>query len=373
MERSGLDSRGRGAAAGSQRRPGRPAICHFLFSSILLGASLFAGEAVGQPNSPQNKTMAEALFQEGERLFNQGAYAEACPKLEESQELDPALGTAFRLAECYEKQGKIASAWSLYLEVANKLAGAGEPAKAERVRKRAADIEPKLPKMVVEVPQSMAELPGFEVRRDGVVMGRASWGVALPVDPGKRVVRVTADGKEPWEVAVEATEPGVVVPVRVLMLKDLPAATPGLTTNTQTSDPQGAGADSAGPVIPVLAIVMGGVGLAGVGVGSAFGVLAFKKASEWEDRTADPNRCARGADGALRCKAGEIGPIQEIEGSRSTFATVSTIGFLAGGALIAGGAVVWLASGSSGRRPSAMRIAPVVGLGGAGISLTGSF
>jgi len=146
-----------------------------------------------------------------------------------------------------------------------------------------------------------------------------------------------------------------------------------LTTNTKTTNPQGAGADSAGPVIPVLAIVMGGVGLAGVGVGSAFGVLAFKKASEWEDRTADPNRCARGADGALRCKAGEIGPIQEIEGSRSTFATVSTIGFLAGGALIAGGAVVWLASGSSGRRPSAMRIAPVVGLGGAGISLTGSF
>ncbi len=373
MERSGLDSRGRGAAAGTQRGRGRAAICDFLFSSILLGASLFAGEAHGQPNSPQSKTMAEALFQEGERLFNQGAYAEACPKLEESQELDPALGTAFRLAECYEKQGKIASAWSLYLEVANKLAGAGEPAKAERVRKRAAVLEPKLPKMVVEVPQSMAELPGFEVRRDGVVMGRASWGVALPVDPGERVVRVTADGKEPWEVAVEATEPGVVVPVRVRMLKDLPAAAPVLTTTTKKSDPQGAGADSAGPAIPVLAIVMGGVGLAGVGVGGAFGVLALNKASEWEDRTADPNRCSRGADGALRCKAGEIGPIQEIEGSRSTFATASTIGFIAGGALIAGGAVVWLASGSSGRRPSATRIAPVVGSGVAGISLTGSF
>jgi hypothetical protein len=345
--------------------------------SIFLSASLLAVSALGQPNTPQNKTMAEALFREGERLFNAGTYAEACPKLAESQELDPALGTAFRLAECYEKQGRTASAWGLYLEVANKLAGAGEPAKAEKVRKRAEGLEPKLPKMVVEIPQSMADLPGIEVRRDGVLMGRASWGVALPVDPGKRVVRVAATGKEPWEMAVEAVEPGVVVPVRVPVLKDLPAekvdaqvVLPPDTTDKVDEAPRSG--------VPVLAFVMAGVGLAGVGVGGAFGVVALNKASEWEERTGDPSRCARGADGALRCKPGEIGAIQEIEASRSTFATVSTIGFIAGGALIAGGAVVWLATGSSGsssksKRQPAMRLAPAVGLGGAGISLDGSF
>jgi hypothetical protein len=318
--------------------------------------------------------MAEALFQEGERLFNAGNFAEACPKLAESQELDPALGTAFRLAECYEKQGKIASAWSLYLEVANKLAGAGEPAKAEKVRQRAAGLEPKLPKMIVEIPQSMADLPGIEVRRDGVLMGRASWGVALPVDPGKRVVRVAATGKEPWELAVEATVPGAVVPVLVPVLKDLAPPAKADPPPVLPPDTKGGGEDSTGS--PALAFALGGVGLAGIGVGAAFGVLALNKASEWEEKTSDPNRCARSPGGVLQCKPGEIGPIQEIEGSRSTFATVSTIGFIAGGVLIAGGAVVWLASGSpgsSGEKRPAMRLTPSVGLGGAAISLDGSF
>ena len=360
MDRSGLDSGGHGAAA-------RRSISIVLGSLVLLGASTMTGGALGQPNTAQNKTMAEALYQEGERLFNAGNFAEACPKLAESQELDPALGTAFRLSECYEKQGKIASAWSLYLEVANKLAGAGEPSKAEKVRQRAAALEPKLPKMLVEIPQTMADLPGIEVRRDGVLMGRASWGVALPVDPGKRVVRVSATGKEPWEMAFEAKEPGVVVPVRVPVLKDSPASSPVLPPNTT------GGGDSSGSAAPVLAIALGGVGIAGIGVGAAFGVLALNKASEWEDRTSDPSRCARGSNGALRCRPGEIGPIQDIEGSRSAFATASTIGFIAGGVFLAGGAVVWLASGSSGRKPAAVRITPAVGWGGASLSLDGSF
>jgi hypothetical protein len=259
----------------------------------------------------------------------------------------------------------------LYLEVANKLAGAGEPSKAEKVRERAAALEPKLPKMIVEIPQSMAELPGIEVRRDGVLMGRASWGVALPVDPGKRVVRVAATGKEPWEMAVEATVPGEVVPVLVPVLKDLPGPKVDPAPVVPPDTTKGGGEGSSGS--PALAFALGGVGLAGIGVGAAFGVLALNKASEWEERTGDPNRCARSAGGVLQCKQGEIGPIQEIEGSRSTFATVSTIGFIAGGVFIAGGAVVWLASGSSGEKRPAMRLTPSVGLGGAAISLDGSF
>lgn len=368
MDRSGSDSRGRRAAAAARR--GRSAVG----LSILVSLMALSGGALGQrPTAAQSKTMAEALFREGERLFLSGEFDEACPKLAESQELDPALGTAFKLAECYEKQGRIASAWSLYLEVAAKISGAGDEPKAEKIRKRAADIEPKLPKMAVEVPQSMADLPGIEVRRDGVLMGRASWGVALPVDPGKRTVRVTATGKEPWEVAVEAIRPGEVVPVRVPVLKDLPPkveAQPALPPNPKENDANPKESRSA---LPMVALALGGVGLVGVGVGSVFGVMALNKASEWDERTRDTSRCRQGADGLYRCNQGEIGPIQEIEASRSAFATASTIGFIAGGAALAGGVVLWLAASSPERKQPAMRLVPAVGADGAAVSLHGSF
>ena len=88
-----------------------------LFTAIALCGMLQASPA-GASDSPADKAAAQSLFEQAKRLMNEGNYAEACPKLEESQMLDKGMGTQFHLASCYEQIGRTASAWALFVEVA---------------------------------------------------------------------------------------------------------------------------------------------------------------------------------------------------------------------------------------------------------------
>ena len=64
--------------------------------------------ATAQPTEAVKR--ADALFQEGRRLLDAGDATAACPKFEESQRLDPGLGTLLNLADCYERTSRLALA-----------------------------------------------------------------------------------------------------------------------------------------------------------------------------------------------------------------------------------------------------------------------
>jgi hypothetical protein len=93
------------------------------------------------------KDRAQALFDEARRLMREDKHAEACPKLKESQRLDPGMGTQFRLAECYEAIGKLEAAQSAFREVADAARQAGQAKREAVARERAAAIEAKLAKL----------------------------------------------------------------------------------------------------------------------------------------------------------------------------------------------------------------------------------
>src|ERR1041384_1291549 len=130
-----------------------------------------------------DRPAAVALFDDAKSLMTAGRYAEACAKFAESNRQDPQLGALLHLADCYEKAGRLASAWAAFRDAAE-LADRRADARSLSARDRAESLEPKLSRLTVVVPNDAA-VEGLTIRRDGVALGRALFGVAMPVDTGE--------------------------------------------------------------------------------------------------------------------------------------------------------------------------------------------
>jgi hypothetical protein len=183
----------------------RRTVALILFVSAASAAT--TGARIARADGAQELQLAQALFDEARRLMEKKRYGEACPKLAESQRLDPGGGTLLNLAICHEKEGKLATAKNDFDEA---LAVAVKDGRKDRqliARERLAAVERSVPRLSVVVPLS-SDTEGLEVKLDGLVLHRAAWGVATPVDPGAHVVEVTAASRTPWttSIVVEAAQ-----------------------------------------------------------------------------------------------------------------------------------------------------------------------
>jgi serine/threonine-protein kinase len=296
-----------------------------------LAISLLTSLALAQA-SPASKAAADSLFDEGKRLSNEGKYAEACPKFEESQRLDPTAGTLLYLAECYERAGRTASAWTTFREAA---ALARETRRADRektARDRAAALEKRLVRLRLEVRD---EAPGLEIRRNGEVISRGLWGATFAVDPGPQKIEASAPNRTPWSKQIEASAGVVTVeipalaPVAPTALSASPSASAVVAPPPPSPPPPVAPPPAPAGASPTTALVAGGVGVVGLAAGSFFGLRSF---SRWNDSRAEALCNAKN-----ECTPEGKSLIQE---ARSA-ATLSTIFFAVGVAGVATGAVLW--------------------------------
>src|SRR5690606_35491852 len=88
----------------------------FVLRVLLLLGVTFGSPEVGAQGTATEQAAAEALFDQAMQLMQAGRHAEACPKLVESQKLDPAVGSQLYLADCYERTARTASAWATFRE-----------------------------------------------------------------------------------------------------------------------------------------------------------------------------------------------------------------------------------------------------------------
>jgi hypothetical protein len=258
---------------------------------LLVGALLGICCAWSVPASAQSaseRAAAQALFDEGRSLMGEGKLAEACPKLEESNRLDPSIGTQFNLAACYERAGKTASAWAMYLEVAAATRKQGEVEREKVARERAQALEPSLAKLSIVVPEPN-RVEGMQIKRDNVEVGRALWGMAAPVDPGDIVVTASAPGKKPWTGQVSVAAGGS-AQIEVPALEDGPpepvAGAPGAAAapgSTAAGGPAAAdtGAEGSRPIPTSVYITAGVTGALAIGA-VVTGIMALSKRSDFD-------------------------------------------------------------------------------------------
>jgi hypothetical protein len=326
-----------------------------------LGAAfLLSGARASAQSDP---AAASSLFSEARKLAAQKKYAEACPKFEESQRLDPGIGTQFNLADCWEQIGRTASAWALYQDVAAAAKGSGQPERERVARERAEKLAPKLSRLKLIV---RANHPGLEIARDGITLGAAVWNTDVPVDPGAHRIEARAPAHEPWNETVQVAADGATSTVTVPPLKPAPAEAPAAASApSSTLLPASDSAYGAGGSQRMLGFVVGGVGVAGVLAGGFFGVRALSKNHDAKEICEDrPSACSDAEQGE------HAGLVEDAKSAR----TLSIVGFAAGGAALGAGLVLILtAPRSEVSAARAVRLTPMLGAGSAGAGLAGRF
>jgi hypothetical protein len=301
--------------------------------------------------SAGDQAAAQALFDDAKTLVQSGRAAEACPKFEESQRLDPGLGTQLNLADCYERIGRTASAWTIYEDVAFTARRQNQDVRAQHAEKRAAALKPTLSKLVITVP-SESRVPGLNVTRDTAVVRDAQWGFAIPVDPGQHTISVGAPGKEVWQTMIEVQPGGTTRTVTVPVLKDAAgdsaAAGPARSEAAPARDRGATPPEDRGSGQRIGGLIAMGVGAVGVGLGAFFGVQAMNKKDE------------AGCDASACPTPASAGLYEDAQGA----GTLSTIAFAVGGVALAGGAVLYLTAPSASESAgSALRAQASVGPG----------
>jgi hypothetical protein len=302
-----------------------------------------------------DRVLAEALFREGRDLMAHDKVHEACDKFGESYRLDPALGTLINLALCHEKDGKTASAWAEFNDAASEAAAEKDDREAF-ARKHLAALAAELPRLTITVAPATSGLPSLELRIDGHPVGRAAWSSPFPIDPGDHEVSAGAAGKKPFALKFSVPRGAGATGVSIPLLEDAPEAKAGPPPAPAVAEPPPSqSASGSGRTQRTIGIIVGGVGVAGLAVGTILGVRAIGLKKDRDALCSSGNIC-------------DPSGVAKDQHARDT-ALGSTIGFVAGGALLAGGVVLFLtAAPSRATRPSVQ-----VGLAGNRVVVGGSF
>jgi hypothetical protein len=320
-------------------------------SIVLLAATLLVAPAARADRTSD----AEDLFRRAKGLIAQNKHVEACPLLEESYRLERARGTLLNLALCHEQIGKTSAAWGEFrrVEQEERASGAANESRVQLAREHADKLQPRVSRLKIVVPPD-ARAPGLVVKVDGESKGEPLW-AGVPVDPGTRSVEVSATNKKPLVMKVKVDDEGVLVSVTIPVLADAPVeAPPAAAAGANLEELEEYASNRARRTT---GFVIGGIGLATLAVGAAFGVGAIINDN-------DAKKCSPCTRGTAEASASD-----QSTDRAYVFANIANVTVPLGALGSIVGAYLVLSAGPSRK----VAVVPVTSAHSAGLSMTGEW
>lgn len=325
---------------------------------VCLGASTGASSAWAQ--SAADKATARALAEEAQDALEAKDYKKALDKFARANALYPAPTLALGFTRAQVGMGQLVAASENYNKIIREGASADAPAAFKKAvataKKELRALEKRIPKAVIVV-KGPESTDGVEVKLDGEAFPSAALGVKRPVDPGSHELVATAPGFGQGTKTFEVAE-GKTVDVEIVLTEsadgggavagggaalgtDQPDSPPDQPDQPDQPDDAGGG-DWMTPV-GFVALGLGGAGLI---LGGVTGALAIGKRGELTDNC-DGNSCSPAQRDTLD--------------SYRLMGTLSTVGFIAGGVLAAGGVTLLILAPSDSEGADSAFVSPYVG------------
>ena len=207
---------------------------------------------------------------------------------------------------------------------------------------RQEELERLQPTIVFDVQDSAhQDVVQVDISVDGQKVADKVDGLALRVDPGVHTFSFEAPGHVVTTTELVIHEGEKLRTARVVLIE--PAAGPPPAA-------LGPAPSSSGHKQRVAGVVTGAVGVAGVALGSVFGLLASSALSKSRTECSSPTMCPQ-----------HPGAVSDYQNA-STDGTVSTVGFIAGAVLVGGGVTLFLTARSAAPARSALGSTPTLAL-----------
>ncbi len=255
-------------------------------------------------------------------------------------------------AQSFRREGKLAQA----REELKVCIDPGCPAIVrEDCTQRMDELERAMPTIVFDAKgEDGRDLVPVRAAVDGRPLSEELDGRALQVDPGEHSFTFASPGKPPVTRRFVLKEGEKERRERIVLGVAPPSAPEAPPTEVQFQP------ESASKAPRLAGIVLGSAGLVGIGMGAVFGVLTIYNWSNSRNECGSPGNCP------------EHGKALADHDSAVTAAGISTVAFVAGGALLAGGLALWV-SGDVAAHAPVLRVSPSVGPGTAGLAAIGEF